>query len=75
MAKIPIVTAKKLISYLEKYGCVVVSVRGSHHKMYNPKTNKTSPVSVHAGEDLDRKAFANTLKQLGIEINDFLKTL
>ena len=73
MPKIPVVKAKDFFSFLLKYGCDKISVRGSHHKMFNPKTNMTSIVSVHGGQDLDRGSFSGALSQLGIDVNDFLE--
>ena len=72
MPKIPIVKAKDFLSLVEKYGCDEISVRGSHHKMFNPKTNETSIITVHGGQDLDKGTFSGVLKQLGIDIDDFL---
>jgi predicted RNA binding protein YcfA (HicA-like mRNA interferase family) len=72
MPKIPVISVREFIHRLERYGCVLVSVKGSHHKVQNPKTNKVSIVSVHAGKDLSKGAFAGTLQQLGIDINNFL---
>ena len=75
MPKIPIITGKDFVKALEKYGCTIISVRGSHHKVYNPMTNKTAPVAVHAGKDLEKKPFANTLRQLDIDVDDFINML
>jgi predicted RNA binding protein YcfA (HicA-like mRNA interferase family) len=73
MPKIPIVKAKDFYTCLLKYGCTKMQVRGSHHKIYNPYTNKTSTVSIHSGKDVTKGAFAGVLSQLGIDINDFIE--
>ena len=70
MPKIPIVKGKDFLKMLDKYGCDPVSVRGSHHKVFNPKTNKTSVVTVHGGQDLDKGSLKGILNQL--DIDDFL---
>jgi predicted RNA binding protein YcfA (HicA-like mRNA interferase family) len=75
MPNIPIVSDKEYLGFLVKYGCTVVHVRGSHHKIHNPATGKTAPVAIHSGKDLSKKAFANTLRQLGIDIDDFLSKI
>jgi len=75
MPRIPIIPVKDYVKALEKYGCTVVGIRGSHHKIFNPKNGHSAPVPVHAGKDLDKKAFASTLKQLGIDVDDFINTL
>ena len=75
MPKIPIIPGKDYVKALEKYGCDLISIRGSHHKMFNPTNNETSIVAVHAGKDIGKGAFSSTLKQLGIDVDDFIKTL
>jgi len=72
MPKIPIIKAKDYIKFLVKYGCQHIHVKGSHHKIFNVTNNKTSVVSVHAGKDMNKGAFVDTLKQLEIDIDDFL---
>ena len=72
MPKIPIVKAYDFLNLIVKYGCEKISVRGSHHKMFNPQTGKTSIVSIHGGCDVDKGSFAGALSQLGIDIDDFL---
>jgi len=73
MPKIPIIKAKAFLKFLEKYGCEEISVRNSHHKIFNPETNRTSVVSVHGGQDLAKGAFSGTLRQLGVDIDEFLE--
>ena len=72
MPRIPIIKAKDFYSYLLKYGCTDVSIKGSHHKVCYPLTNKVSAVTVHAGKNFDKGSFAGVLKQLGIDIEDFI---
>ena len=73
MPKIPILKAKDFYAHLIKFGCVAVSVRGSHHKLQNPATSRTSVVAIHAGKDVDRGAFSSVLSQLEIDIEDFIR--
>lgn len=73
MPKIPVIKAKDFYSFLIKYGCREISVRGSHHKIYNPNTNKTSVVSIHSGQDVDKGSFAGILSQLEIDIDEFIR--
>lgn len=73
MPKIPVIKAKIFLRFLTKYGCEEVSIRGSHHKIFNPETNRTSVVAVHGSEDLDKGSFSGILNQLEIDVNDFLK--
>ena len=73
MPKIPIIKAKILLKFLTKYGCDKTTIRGSHNKLYNPKTNMTSIIAIHGGQDVDKGSFSGILKQLGIDIEDFLE--
>jgi len=72
MPKIPIIKAKDFYAHLVKYGCIAVSVRGSHHKMQNPATSKVSVIAIHGGKDVDKGAFSAVLSQLGINADDFI---
>ena len=73
MPKIPIIKAKDFYNYLVKYGCIEVSVRSSHHKIHNPKNGKTSVVAIHSGKDVERGSFSGVLRQLGIDVEEFIK--
>jgi predicted RNA binding protein YcfA (HicA-like mRNA interferase family) len=75
MPEIPIIKAKNFYKFLLKYGCVEISVKGSHHKIHNPKTLKISIVAIHSNKDFSKGAFLTTLNQLGIDINAFLEFL
>jgi len=73
MPKIPVVKAKDFLNLLTKYGCEEISVKGSHHKLFYSPTNKTSVVTIHGGQDLDKGSFKGILNQLGIDVDDFLE--
>ena len=73
MPKIPIVKAKVFLGFLMKYGCDEINVRGSHHKIFNSKTGRTSVIAVHSGQDLDKGSFSGILNQLDIDIENFLE--
>jgi len=72
MPRIPIIKAKDFHKHLLKYGCVGTNITGSHHRIYNPKTNKYSTVAIHAAKDLDKGSFSGILGQLGIDVNEFI---
>jgi predicted RNA binding protein YcfA (HicA-like mRNA interferase family) len=73
MPKIPIIRAKDFYKYLLKYGCKPVSVKSSHFKVNNPKTNAVSTVPIHGGQDIGKGLFAAIIAELGIDIEDFLE--
>ena len=75
MPDVPILKAKDFHAALVKYGCIAVSVRGSHHKIRNPITGNTSVVSVHTNSDVSTGVFKSTLRQLGIDLDDFLESI
>ena len=72
MPRLPVVPPKEFFRLLAKYGCQRISIRGSHHKLFNPATGMTSVVSVHSGRDVDKGTFADVLSQLGIDVQEFL---
>ena len=72
MPKIPIVKAKDFYDYILKYGCCLVNVTGSHHKVMNTVNKLTSVVPIHVGKDLKKGLFAKILRDLNIDIDDFL---
>jgi len=72
MPKIPIIKAKDFLSELLAYGCEIVSVNGSHHKIKNPKNGKTTTIPIHGGKDLKKGLFPAILKALNIDVIEFL---
>ena len=72
MPKIPIVKAKDFYDYVLKYGCAFVDVRGSHHKVVNNSNDLTSVIPIHGGKDLKKALFSKILRDLNIDIDDFL---
>ena len=72
MPKIPVVKAKEFYNYILKYNCKLIGVTGSHHRVKNIRNNQVSVIAIHGGRDLAPPLFAKTLKDLGIDIDDFL---
>jgi len=72
MPKIPIIKAKDFYAHLIRFGCRAVSIKGSHHKLFNPATSKVSVVAIHAGKDVGKGAFSSVLSQLGIDAEEFI---
>jgi len=61
MPRILIIKSKEFYELLVKYSCVEVSIRGSHHKIYNSKSRRTSIIAVHSSKDLDKGSFSGVL--------------
>lgn len=72
MPKIPRIKAKDFFKYLKKFDCTEISINGSHHKVKNNKNNKISVVALHTNEIISPGMFGAILKQLGIDINEFI---
>ena len=72
MPKIPIIDPKDMLRYLRSYGCEVIRAKGSHHRILNPSAGKRSTLPIHSGDDLSPGLFVKILKDLGIDINEFI---
>lgn len=59
-------TPKQMIRLLEQNGFVLVNSNGSHHKFYNPTTNRSTTVPYHA-KDLKPGTEKAILRQAGIK--------
>ncbi len=59
-------TAEQMIKLLRKNGFDVVSQKGSHVKMYNPTSGKTTIVPKHT-KDLGKGLEQAILKQAGLK--------
>lgn len=71
--KLPVLSAKELISILVKLGFRPIRQRGSHIFLEH-KDGRTTLVPNHPGEDLDRSLLLKIIKKdLGMEVKEFLK--
>lgn len=59
-------TAKEMIKFLTDNGFEEVSQKGSHLKMRNPQTGKTTIVPMHA-KDLPQGTEKSILRQAGLK--------
>lgn len=72
MPKIPIVKAKDFFKYITKFNCTEISIKGSHHKIKNNSNDKISVIAIHSNEDMYPGMFKTILKQLDINMNEFI---
>ena len=72
MPRIPSVRSKDFHAFLIRYGCREQGTRGSHCKLHNPETGKTTVVPIHGGKDIKKGTFAAVLRQLDIDADDFV---
>ena len=55
MPNLPVISEKELLGHLLRFGCVLVSVRGSHHKVEYPVSDRSAPIPIYAIEmSIDR---------------------
>lgn len=59
-------TSKQMVKLLKKNGFYKKGQNGSHAKYYNPETNKTTMVPMHA-KDLGKSLEKEILKQAGLK--------
>lgn len=72
MPKIPRIRAKDFFKYIKKFNCSEVSINGSHHKIRNNRNGNISVVAIHTNEIMAPGMFSGILKQLDIDICDFI---
>ncbi|MGM0122723.1 hypothetical protein IGI37_000089 [Enterococcus sp. AZ194] len=59
-------TPKEMVKLLKENGFNKKSKNGSHQKMYNPKTKRTTVVPMH-NKDLGKGLESEILKQAGLK--------
>jgi len=71
MPNIPVVSAKEFLRMLLRYGCILISIQGSHFKVENPANKLRATVPVHANKDISKGFAKAILDQLDINVDDF----
>ena len=74
MPKLPRITAKEIISVLEKSGFVLSRQSGSH-KIYKNTAEKRVTVPCHSNDILHPKIIKSIIRDIDISIADFKKLL
>lgn len=73
MAKLPLLTGRKLIKILLKMGFNKIRQKGSHVFLRH-SDGRTTVVPNHTGEKIDRSLLNKIIKKdLGISIDEFIK--
>lgn len=70
-AKLPAITAKKLVRFLKKRGFKEDRQRGSHLTLINRITRRVVTVPVHTGADIGRGLLQKILAAAGFTPQDF----
>lgn len=75
MPKLPRVTGKEVLGVLRRGGFELTHVKGSHHYLRRPGSNKLVTVPVHAGEIIPLKTLQSILEQSELTIDKFIELL
>jgi len=70
VSKIPLLTARQIISALKSAGFEVIRVRGSHHYLQHPDSRSTV-VPVHAGETIGVGLMNKILDDCEMTVEEF----
>ncbi len=73
MSRIPVVSGKKCVKILEKFGFVVYRQRGSHVTLVRNNPPNQTTVPLH--KELDRGTLKAILKQTNIGLEEFVEKL
>ena len=73
MSRIPVVSGKKCVKILEKFGFVVYRQRGSHVTLVRDNPPNQTTVPLH--KELDRGTLKAILKQTNIGLEEFTDKL
>lgn len=73
MSRLPQCKPREVVRALEVLGFVLVRQKGSHAFYRNPKTSRTTVVSIHEGHDIDRSLLHGILREAGVSAEEFLE--
>lgn len=71
--KLPALTAKKLIRFLNQQGFVFDRQSGSHVTLKHPVQRRTVTVPIHTGTDIGKGLLKKILSDAGFSLDEFLK--
>ncbi len=75
MAKLPVLSGKKLLQILKKHGFVVIRQKGSHVFVQNLERNLSTIIPLHSNEDLGKGLLRAILNDLDLGVEDLVKML
>ena len=74
MPKLPVITAKTLVSTLKKLGFHPHHQTGSHLQMKHPDGRRTT-IPVHSGKDIRKGTLRAILRDLNLDPANFIQLL
>ncbi|MEK6953939.1 MAG: type II toxin-antitoxin system HicA family toxin [Candidatus Micrarchaeota archaeon] len=77
MPKLPVISGKEMVKFLQKQGFEIVAQKGSHVRLKKRTVIEVlvTVVPLHGNADLKPGLLHDILKQAGIERDDFIKLL
>lgn len=75
MSRLPQLKAREVIRALKMLGFEIIRQKGSHAFMKHSSTGRSTIVSVHGGEDIDRSLLHLILKETEISPEEFIEAL
>lgn len=72
--KLPLLSSKKLCTFLEKEGFVNLRQKGSH-RFYKHKDGRTTVVPIHSNKEISRGLLKAILDEIKIEREEFFKKI
>lgn len=73
MSIVPILAAREVLRRLLRAGFQIASHRGSHTKLWNPRTGRGTGVPIHGSNTIGRDLLHKILKQAGLSLKEFLR--
>ncbi len=73
MGKPPVLEPREVVAILENLGFVEVRQRGSH-KQYRHSDGRCTTVPFHAGRDISPILLCQIAKDIGLTVEDFLRS-
>jgi predicted RNA binding protein YcfA (HicA-like mRNA interferase family) len=73
MARMPQVTARRLVRFLKAQGFVEERQSGAHLTLWHEARKITVTVPMHTGVDLGRGLAVRILKDAGFTVDDYLR--
>jgi len=75
MAKLPSLTARKVVRALERAGFVKDRQKGSHLILIHPQTNARTVVPVHPGRTIKEPLLRAIVRDASLSIDEFIELL
>lgn len=72
--KLPLLSSKKLCTFLEKEGFVNLRQKGSH-RFYKHKDGRATVVPIHSNKEISRGLLKAILDEIKIERDEFFKKI